>query len=374
MNVSENVEFYNITFANGRRDRGGCIQVISNFSVLISNCQFSGCYATEFGGAIFIFESIPSSSVMILHSHFVNNSASSGGAIYADYNMIKENSAIISSNFTNNLATRNGGAIFTKGPSQILHTQISDNVAYNGGGVYLEGHWGTLDDNYIIRNVAHLGGGVFISRPFSTIILNSNVSSNEALTGGGIFIQGPHDSQGLLEIMKTQISENNAEFEGGGIFVNGSISYSRDQRRYTISVEQSQIVNNKAKTTGGGIYVSSSSIIFPASTITNNLVTNGSSSNLFCDQSTINKGFCRVCCDVRACSECLSKGAGACVSKFKKTDFSCVGYSGSYCPCGARGLILGISVAIFVLFIVLAALIAALWFRFKRSKYISVDQ
>ena len=103
--------------------RGGGLSVVvsSNFSQLnciIRNCNFSNNFASNFGGAVYIFVANVFNNQIYMFDKvtFINNSAPIGGALcFFDFRIGVNDSCIhttaVNCTFTNNSADRSGGAV-----------------------------------------------------------------------------------------------------------------------------------------------------------------------------------------------------------------------------------------------------------------------
>ena len=257
------------------------------------------------GGAV----SVENGKIYTYGGEMNGNSAANGGAMH-----IKGSTAgkIRNIKAAGNTSSDMGGAIFTetKGLIEIHDIELSGNRATRGGGIYLKG---AADNIY-------------------TNIYNVNIHDNSATTngnlngnGGGVFLDGYGKSNQAFSIYDSQIYDNNADFNGGGIFatesamlnlyggtisgntcgnsgggirVAGSTYFAIVDYKTPVYINgntasdgggistganslnlngKCEIVNNTAKNRGGGVYINNSSmwLVFNKTTVTKNTAPQG---------------------------------------------------------------------------------------------------
>ena len=137
---------------------------------------------------------------------------------------------------------------------------ITGNAANNGGGVYVGAGTVTMGEGAKIdgNSAAYSGGGVYIntqlaSRTDDDAVLKMDggtISNNTAASGGGIgsvlYAESPDPDYTVIEIENGTITGNHATVWGGGIEVNNG----------KVSITDSEISNNDAVNNGGGIFAS----------------------------------------------------------------------------------------------------------------------
>ena len=181
------------------------------------------------GGAV----SVENGKIYTYGGEMNGNSAANGGAMH-----IKGSTAgkIRNIKAAGNTSSDMGGAIFTetKGLIEIRDIELSGNKATRGGGIYLKGV-----ENNIYTN-----------------IYNVNIHDNSATTkgnnngnGGGVFLDGYGTSNQAFSIYDSQIYDNNADFNGGGIFATESAM---------LNLYGGTISGNTCGNSGGGIRVAGS--------------------------------------------------------------------------------------------------------------------
>jgi hypothetical protein len=116
---------------------------------------------------------------------------------------------------------------------------IQNGSAVTGGGILNRGSL-TLVNTTVTNNLAdYAGGGIF--NDFGTLTLSDSlVTNNVALNvGGGIF-----NNQGVVTITDSSVTDNEASFQGGGIYNN----------RGSVTLTDSLVTGNRAGYNGGGIF------------------------------------------------------------------------------------------------------------------------
>ena len=215
--------------------------VISDIPAYISDSEISGNKADYHGGGIFL--DLNCSLELMNVTVRENRTAKSGSGIFIDARTTLNISA---GSINNNTADLYGGGIYSLGSVNISDAEISGNKAVGGGGIYNES-----DSPLTLKN--------------------STVSQNTAVTedGGGIY------SCGEAEIWDTEISGNEAQRNGGGIYL-GDLECGLKLNGGTISE------NKAADGTGGGIYDKAQKLIITQQVIiTGNEADSGSRNNLF---------------------------------------------------------------------------------------------
>lgn len=199
-------------------ERGGAIFLLGNRMVKIQGGEISGCEAL-YGGAIYA-NNLELEGTVIKGNRAVG---AHGGGIYVFNGTfpVDINHAVI---IENSAAGNGGGLVIANQSGQIKNTTVSGNAAGYGGGIALGNDMAgsyqiTLSDSEITGNQAidirdgkptGLGGGLLInSTVIATTIQNTTITQNEAnLDGGGIFIRG--QEYGPLVTEEVTFSENKA--------------------------------------------------------------------------------------------------------------------------------------------------------------------
>jgi hypothetical protein len=270
-----NLLFENISVING--DNGG---VFTNNRIEILDCNFSnnnGRGFSAFYGASIVNSIISNNRVSgkgggfflsgkgkttIKNSQIINNSATeSGGGFYLSDGNISIDKSIIS----NNKSLKEGGGFYSFGYTTdyiyITNSQIINNSATeSGGGFYLLYINGNINRSIISNNESVRGdGGGFYSTSGKYMvngidIINSEISNNNAFKNGGGFY-----ADSGVSINSTTISKNHSSF-GGGFYVNFNM----------LVVNSSKFIDNSAYRKGGGFYYSRVGSIVTNSLFLNN--------------------------------------------------------------------------------------------------------
>ena len=197
---------------NASRDGGGiCVAVMDD----VSNPNNPGQNLINAGhSAVVTIGDNISGHVININSNTANNNG--GGVTLKKGNVIMK-----SGNVKGNSATAHGGGIYvTGGDCEVLGGTISSNTAtQNGGGIYMNGGDCTMSGGNIgasgEANTASSGGGIYTNGSVS--FSNGNIQYNTANNdGGGVYIS----STGSITIQGTaSISGNNVmSGNGGGIY------------------------------------------------------------------------------------------------------------------------------------------------------------
>ena len=143
----------------------------------------------------------------------------------------------------------NGGAIFNDGVLTLLGTTVEDNLVElgSGGGIYNTGTL-TLTNSKVLRNESARGsgGGIQNDQGGKVVIEGSEISENHAMAdGGGISHVGVSSGDGTADLTVTNsvIKTNTSEQNGGGI----------SSENGTVEVIDTMIQNNVAFEHGGGL-------------------------------------------------------------------------------------------------------------------------
>ena len=211
-----------------------------------------------------------------------NHAQCYGGGIAIEHN---SSPLIRNNNIVGNSSVDGGGGIFAVDNSSpiIYGNQITNNATTgaaipnggsSGGGVYLENNAGggvsypVVMNNTISNNSADFaGGGIMLRTGVAAMIFGNTVDHNVAPYGAGIHAETNGSS---VTIESNTITNNRASAanpssgDGGGISAYaGSV----------VTIRDNTISGNQASNAGGGIVIAEgSSVTVQANTITNNLV------------------------------------------------------------------------------------------------------
>ena len=178
----------------------------------------------------------------------------SGGGIYAygDTNRTSGNNTITleGNTITYNTSKGTGGGIHLANANQIM-TSLNDTIEYNeaasyGGGVHVaSGSELLMNGGSISYNNAKVGGGIYHASAKKPITLNGvTVKGNTANSGAGAYLWA--SGAALVVGEDTLISENQAKYNGGGIY---------GGQRATIDLRTGALYNNHAGSAGDDLYL-----------------------------------------------------------------------------------------------------------------------
>ena len=187
------------------------------------------------------------------------NGASGGGVGVFNGSFTMSGDAEIS----NNTSTASGAGVFINTDSNSAcfimtdNAKITENEVYSrtgGGGVYINNSTFTMSGNTVISsNQAPFGGGVRVDGAGSTFTMSGNalISENTAAdtnsgAGGGVYV-----AKGTFNMQNGTISNNNANYAGGGVY----IGYYG-----TFNMSGGAITGNNAAQKGGGVYLPENSM------------------------------------------------------------------------------------------------------------------
>ncbi|HBC30317.1 MAG TPA: hypothetical protein DC024_03580 [Clostridiales bacterium] len=209
-------------------------------------------------GSVITFEQRETEKTILTGFTIQNGFADRGGGIF-----INLSSPSITKNIVrNNSANYQGSAIYICSNSRAVidsNTITGHNANNCLGTVYVSHSWPIINNNLICDNIAREGGGIYIhdissyNQIYEAIISGNDINHNECLFGGGIFVNGAFN-----KIVGNTILNNIAREDGGGIYINNTIS----QLQPTVPfIVDNTISYNNAKR-GGGIYVYHDNYVF----------------------------------------------------------------------------------------------------------------
>ena len=158
-----------------------------------------------------------------------------------------------------------GAGIYNNSTSTLTMNNciVKENVAIGGGGgVHSEKGTLTINGGEIKNNSSNnKGGGVRVKKNATITgcaIKDNLLAKKEANDGGGFY----SDKGSTVTLIDCEISGNNAERWGGGIYVIGSAT--------TLTLQGCLVENNTALTSGGGIYMHEGTLNIEGTTIRHN--------------------------------------------------------------------------------------------------------
>ncbi|MDX1992439.1 MAG: choice-of-anchor Q domain-containing protein [bacterium] len=210
-----------MTITNGLGDTGGGVYSASS-DVTIENAEITENESNTSGGGVF---NELGGLILIIDSEITENSATGTGGGGGVYNLIGR-TELRNSTVADNESNGPGGGIRNfEGTVVLIGSTVDSNSSpQRGGGI--ENFGGTLD------------------------ILEGSVISNNTTeeSGGGIYNRGLIASEADLEISESEITGNEADVEGGGLFNDDELN------RALVVIDDSLFADNVSDGSGGGIY------------------------------------------------------------------------------------------------------------------------
>jgi len=129
----------------------------------------------------------------------------------------------------------------------ILKSTVTGDSGTNRGAIYMSSFQETIhltvEDANISNNTStHIGGALTVNGDQNVTISNSTIDSNSAQFGGAIYTSSPfnpEDSQMLIELKDSNITNNSASYRGGAIHFYAKYTDNND-----ISIDNTNITNN----------------------------------------------------------------------------------------------------------------------------------
>jgi predicted outer membrane repeat protein len=310
--ITDNDIYDNNVFNNGGHCGGGGIYVYESEPFIDGNTIESNYSELDGGGILLDGES----DDFYISDNIIydNNCDGDGGGLYSyktkpffEDNEVYENSAYINGGgmylestsmpcndndiYNNTATTGKGGGIYCKDCYAIFNNssdntnKISGNDAYiNGGGAYLEGGSVTFVKISFYMNTAQDGAGVYCeggAPRFIGISEDYAISYNTASAdGGGIYMEDCAYNSTLGRyptIGSCEISENDADGNGAGIYIEGGIAH----------IANALIHNNEAVDDGGAVYVKDADPEFYNCTVAFNFAIYGDCDGIFIPDNPI---------------------------------------------------------------------------------------
>jgi hypothetical protein len=190
------------------------------------------------GGGIYL----NAASTSIANCELVDNAAYEGGAVF----VYDSTPSFVATTFSGNRSERGGAVYVLNGLPVFEETVFVDNRAgEHGGALYLEKMYSAclpiFLDTEIRQNEALGEGGGLFNNGCSPEIHDSMVEENSAQASGG----GIVTYRGELVMADTAVSGNSSELNGGGMFV-----------RFTdLELSRCSIESNRAELDGGGAMI-----------------------------------------------------------------------------------------------------------------------
>lgn len=246
-------------------DQGAGVWIdAASSGTIISGVTFDTNIASDKGGAIYSMDT----ALTVTNSSLLSNTAKWGAGIYSE----KDKSLTISGGqISNNTASEAGAGIWVKDPTAATSltnvTMNNNDASKKGGGIYMEkGISLDVSGGQINNNDAgEDGAGVYIQETvsgatFSNVTLDGNVSLK---SGGAIYID-----RSDLDITDSDITNNDADEDGGGIWIKDAITTASMLSEVTFS-------GNTAGRFGGAIFNENSAFTVSIVTFSGNSANEG---------------------------------------------------------------------------------------------------
>lgn len=267
-NTSSVFEYCRFTYTKARgasvEETSGAGFFIKNYNkVVINNCFFQNNKATNYGGAVYLYNS----TALIKNSHFTNNRSNQGGALY-----IKHASPVVMNNlFENNFTNIIGGAICCSDTStaKVIGNVFHHNLGQLGGAIGFYNSVSDFINNTITENKAAYGGGIncisdtAASSVYSNPTFYNTIFYNNIATGTG--------KQVNLTSRRTDPNFYNCDVQGGtaefggpgsGVHYNGTYLNNialnplfYDSVNYNYQLKKLSQCINKGKTDTTGLHL-----------------------------------------------------------------------------------------------------------------------
>ncbi|MGA1865528.1 MAG: right-handed parallel beta-helix repeat-containing protein, partial [bacterium] len=200
--------------------------------------------SSDWGSGIYC----PANADMSLYNNYIHHNKAnvSGGGIYLGN---QSNTEIIGNTFQYNEALYGGGIIADNTLScKIRENTIIENTAIFKDANQTEGGWGAgvylnnasveISDNTITQNIADYEGGGIYTWSGDIVIINNEIGNNEASWAGGI----AESSSSLIQ--NNHIHHNHASNAGGGIYIEDEAAPSLIRN----------LIESNSANSGGGIF------------------------------------------------------------------------------------------------------------------------
>jgi len=138
----------------------------------------------------------------------------------------------------------------------IENSRISQNVGGLGAGIYIENTPLELRSSELSENSTESdnGGAIALVNCFDVKIYQNSFFNNSAVNGAAVFIQSDTGLSGNSFFQDNMVYENNASFNGGGLYLNGNT--------VVWTFRTNSIAENVAGNNGGAAYIESSTTVF----------------------------------------------------------------------------------------------------------------
>ena len=241
---------------NTAAGNGGGLQSLYSFLAIQSSVIDENQAGGQGGGLYSYSAQIPDHSdsagnLQFFDAQFLDNqSTGAGGGIYA----VGSDSLAMSANtiLTGNSSDGGGGMFDGCTTTTIANTTIAYNNATiggagSGGGLVCTGASLSLTQSTIANNVAASGGGLQGVAGLSTTLLESTIADNTATTGPGGGLELPSGS--LISLIQNSTIAGNAAVSGGGIDAPQAVV----DAAHNLTIQNTIVATNTASTSAPNI-------------------------------------------------------------------------------------------------------------------------
>ena len=196
-------------YSGNTADTGGAIYLMQNSSGTIAGCQFDKNSASTSGGALYVQESM----FFVQECHFANGFAQNGGGILAT----SANIFVWKSDAVGQSANDEGGFISALSESTVSVTRSSiiECRSRCGGVISLSRSVLEVNNTQISQCEAESDGGVIMGFNSSRLLCNGcTLADNNATRGGAIFFEYSYTQSISLQLDDSILQNNSAEYGG----------------------------------------------------------------------------------------------------------------------------------------------------------------
>lgn len=244
---------------------GGGMYISEGAAILTGTQVVSNTARTDTGhggGGVYVDQ--PSATLSVDLGEINGNTALYGGGVYISQGSVTLQRTKV---LRNTVPDNDGGGVYVDQATALLNVsggEISDNMAgYAGGGVYIRDGSAWLSGTRVVRNVATQdGGGMSIYWGRATLNWVSVLNNTASSRGGGVHLE---NSPATLSASGGEISDNEADYGGGGVWSSGSVT-----------LNETQVLRNTTGNEGGGGVWSSGNLTLSKAYIAQNTASTGS--------------------------------------------------------------------------------------------------
>ena len=241
----------NVEFNNGNSQASALYMADSQYTS--ENDRF----VNNNGSAIYAYDS----SITINNGYFENNTANRGSAINGDnINLILNNSLLKNS-------INNWSFVYTEDSAvNVINTTFANSTSKYATAIYNEEGTTNIIESRFVNLFANRTAGALAFKANNNVTIEDCefINCSSAKNGGAIFIDIPatsDENQGIISIVNTLFEECSSEFGGAHLQLGGALS-----------IDSCDFTRNNAEYNGGAIYLSNASATIENSVFTGNNV------------------------------------------------------------------------------------------------------